>query len=161
MTKRAQKGFTLIELLVVIAIIGLLAAVVLAAVGTARTKGADAAVKAQLNGARSQAELWSSSHNGYTGVCAGTGAAGGMVDILANALAQTNKGGAVRTGSPYATVGAWNDITCSEAASGASYVIAAPLSASASGAVSLWCVDSNGTAKVEAVVIPASSVSCP
>ncbi len=53
-----QKGFTLIELLVVIAIIGLLAAIVLASLNTARAKGANAAVKANLANARAQAEIY-------------------------------------------------------------------------------------------------------
>ena len=61
-----KKGFTLIELLVVIAIIGILSSVVLASLNTARAKGSDAAVKSNLNGVRSQAELsYDSSGNSY------------------------------------------------------------------------------------------------
>jgi Tfp pilus assembly protein PilE len=48
----------LIELLVVIAIIGILASVVLASLNSARTKGADAAVKSNMANIRAQAELW-------------------------------------------------------------------------------------------------------
>ena len=61
----------MIELLVVIAIIGILASVVLASLNTARSEGEDARDIANLNNARSQAELfYSTTGNGtYTNVC--------------------------------------------------------------------------------------------
>lgn len=72
--QKLHKGFTLIELLVVIAIIGILASVVLASLNSARDKGADAAIKSNLNNARGQAALYYDDNGDYAGVCAdGTG----------------------------------------------------------------------------------------
>lgn len=53
-----KKGFTLIELLVVIAIIGLLSAIVMVALSSAKQKGSSAGVRAQVASLRGQAELY-------------------------------------------------------------------------------------------------------
>ncbi len=61
--KKYTKGFTLIELLVVIAIIGILSSVVLVSLNTARNKGKDARVIANVQQLRTALE---SGYNGST-----------------------------------------------------------------------------------------------
>ena len=157
MTKSYKRGFTLIELLVVIAIIGLLAAVVLASLGSARAKGADAAVKAQLSALRTSMELYSSNNGGsYNGGCGSTP----IINAITNANSSAGKGGTVNTSTT--TAGAWNLATCHVDGTNptTAWAADAPLNASVSGTPSMWCVDSTGAAKVETAALAASVGVC-
>lgn len=134
---RLNRGFTLIELLVVIAIIGILSSVVLASLNTARGKGADAAVKSNLNNMRAQAELFYDTPASYTGVCADPN----MVKGQAAAVAAGGNGGNCYSSSS-STWTAW-----------------AGLKADATKA---WCVDNTGTSRQ--VLLSATSqplATCP
>ncbi len=139
-----KKGFTLIELLVVIAIIGILSSVVLASLNSARAKGADAAVKSNLDNARAQAELFYDSNSStYTGVCtagAGTINAGVLAAAKATGLSAITVNG----------TGTLTTATCNT--SGTAWAAEAPLKTSGH----VWCVDSTGASKDETATIGAT-----
>jgi prepilin-type N-terminal cleavage/methylation domain-containing protein len=138
-----SRGFTLIELLVVIAIIGILSAVVLASLNTARSKGADAAIASNLATVQTQAEIYYGGTggnkynvNGTSGLAAGT-----CTSLASTLLADTTiwnaVNGAITTnGGAAATVS-----KCAIANDGSSYAIAV---ASKVTPANWYCVDSGG-----------------
>ncbi len=73
MNKNKNKGFTLVELLIVIAIIGILSAVIISSLSSARQKSKEKTAIAQMNQARSQAEIYYNRNGNYQNLCYETG----------------------------------------------------------------------------------------
>ena len=160
-----RNGFTLIELLVVIAIIGVLSAVVLASLNTARSKGNDAAIESNLAAIQAQAELYYSTNtatpNKYGGNIAATTAtypvaAGTGNMFVADATINSAMNAALK-----ASGAAGKYAIGSAAAPGQSYALAVPLVADSAHA---WCIDSSGAAKtISSMTIggAAMAAACP
>ncbi len=150
-----KKGFTLLELLVVIAILGILSAVVIVSLSSAKSKGDDSATKAQMSKTRDIAELFLQSVAGagaYTGFCTspsyGIQAAG-----IHTALIKSSRSASYV--STFATAGTATTVVCHETSS--AWALSAPLRSE----TGYWCVDSAGFAGKRTSVLGASVANCP
>jgi prepilin-type N-terminal cleavage/methylation domain-containing protein len=139
---RLKKGFTLIELLVVIAIIGILSSIVLVSLNTARDKGANAAVKANMNGLRNQAEIvYDENNNVYALVCSDTK----IVDALEKAST--------------AGTGTTTSYVCNN--DDGYWVAQSPLKIADADGSTYWCQDNSGTSKGSTTLLGGSDSACP
>ena len=158
------QGFTLIELLVVIAIIGILSAVVLASLSTARSKASDAKLMSEMASLKSTTSLYHTENSSF-GNAYGSGAVSGACPSVAGTPNSTTMFSDTTSGTSalIRSIRSQPGVTVTACYSTAnSWAVAASLPSAATSAY--WCVDSNNTAKKVTATLAANTITsalCP
>ncbi len=165
-SQKLNRGFTLIELLVVIAITGVLSSIVLTSTNSARTKGSNSTIKANLANARVQAELYFDTNDtavGYNGLCTtGVSNPGGIKSIRAMVDAAHGASSAPVANISY--LSAFSQVTnptfsvCH--ATSAGWAASIPLKVQEGTSV-YWCTDHVGTSVGRITALGANAIVCP
>lgn len=152
----SSRGFTLVELLVVITIIGVLTTVVLVSLSTVNSRGKDAAIQSNLDGVRTQAQLYYNDNSGYGSNASLVSSTGDCTSGVAGTVFSDPRAAKQVAAANFANGG--GSVTCNVAALGAAYAVYAQLP-SISSPTTYFCVDSNGVG-IRTTTVPGNNTSC-
>ncbi|MCA9356507.1 type II secretion system protein [Candidatus Nomurabacteria bacterium] len=146
-----NRAFTIIELLITISIIGALASIVLGAIGSAKDKAADTAIKGNLDNIRSQAYIYFAENGDFGAKVESSDCTLGLFadSVISSAVADS----VAKNGGEEA------DCVSSGSGSNAdSWAISVPLKSDTG---DTWCIDSEGIAVQSGIAgVTGTTASC-